>query len=202
MTDIEWKSPLKVHDSGEPYREYRDDFLLPLGLERHEGALRSFWPRNGPQWDGLGVARSDDIDGYVLVEAKAYPEEAETRSTGKAEASVDQIRAAFKATQDFMGVPRQDWSEGYYQLANRLAFLYFLNEQVGVSTWLVLVNFLDDRTHRPTDLSSWLAAYQANATPLRNRTRFAPAHTGDDGVHAVIRNVTYWKSDVGDLGKG
>ena len=58
-SNIDWKSPLEKCSKGEFY-EYRDDFLEVLNLEdeRYKKAkenLREFWPKNGPQWDGLAV---------------------------------------------------------------------------------------------------------------------------------------------------
>jgi hypothetical protein len=39
--------------------------------------------------------------------------------------------------------PRAPWSGTFYQLANRLAHLYFLRKH-GFKAWLVLVNFVGD----------------------------------------------------------
>ena len=57
---IDWKSPLKA----DSYAEYRDDdFLRVLVLNKIIYPLREFWPKNGPQWDALGI-NGDEI---VLV---------------------------------------------------------------------------------------------------------------------------------------
>ena len=47
------------------------------------------------------------------------------------------------------------WTHGYYQVANRIAALYFLNEVVGLEAWLVLVNFVNDTSHKPTKIQQW-----------------------------------------------
>ena len=151
---ISWKSPLK--DEG--YYEYRDDFLGPLGLEEHENALREFWPSQGPQWDGLGVVASGESRGYLLVEAKAHPEETHSASGATAPASVAKIKGVFDTVQAHMGIAGTDWIKGHYQLANRIAFLYWLNVVINVPSWLVLLNFVNDTTYKPTDLSTWIEA--------------------------------------------
>ena len=72
---IDWKSPLKA----DSYAEYRDDdFLRVLVLNKIIYPLREFWPKNGPQWDALGI-NGDEI---VLVEAKANIPEMVSPGTG------------------------------------------------------------------------------------------------------------------------
>jgi hypothetical protein len=155
-TAVKWVSPLKADD----YLEYRDDFLDALGLFQHGVALRDFWPSGGPQWDGLATVENARREmGVLLLEAKAHIEEMASDCGAKAPESVAKIDKALAATQRHLGISGRDWKRGYYQLANRLAFLYFLNVVVRVPTWLVLVNFVDDMTHRPTSLAEWQAHY-------------------------------------------
>ncbi|MDP6107099.1 MAG: hypothetical protein QGI33_01540, partial [Candidatus Brocadiia bacterium] len=57
---VEWKSPLRSN----AWAEYRDAASLHvLGSTEHVPELAGFWPKGGPQWDGLGVAS----DGTVLL---------------------------------------------------------------------------------------------------------------------------------------
>ena len=58
-----------------------------------------------------------------------------------------------------MHVSDKDWTTKHYQLANRLAHLYFLSHIVHVPAWLVLINFTDVQTHKPTDTVTWFTAY-------------------------------------------
>lgn len=154
--EIAWKSPL----AAENHLEYQDDFLDVLGLSQHQPKLQEFWPAYGPVWDGLAVVRGADAQsGVLLLEAKGYPEEALSTCGAKAVTSLSKIRQAIARTQAYMGVEPRDWLTPYYQLANRLAYLYFFNEVLRVPTWLVLANFVNDRTHKPTSLSTW-RAYQ------------------------------------------
>jgi hypothetical protein len=67
------------------------------------------------------------------------------------------IQQAFARTQAFMGIGPRDWTKPYYQLANRLAFLYLFNVVLEVPTWLILGNFVNDQSYKPTPLSAWRA---------------------------------------------
>ncbi|HYF91526.1 MAG TPA: hypothetical protein VD969_04690 [Symbiobacteriaceae bacterium] len=155
---VEWLSPLAALD----YREHRDDFLDVLGLKQSEHIVRDFWPEQGPQWDGLARLRdSAGESAVILVEAKAHPAETESSLMATAPDSIAMIGRAFARTQGYMGVTKGNWTDGAYQLANRLAFLYCMNELVGVPTYLVLVNFVGDKTYRPTSLSEWQAHYRS-----------------------------------------
>lgn len=164
---ITWLSPRKEDD----YAEYRDDaFLKLLGLERLTGALREFWPRQGPQWDALGMTSQ----GPVLVEAKAHLREFFTPATQAGPQSLDRINAAFHAVQADLGIQSATpWTKVYFQYANRLAFLWWLRQQ-GVDAKLVFVSFLnDDDIGGPTSAETWHAAFAgadyALGLPSRNR---------------------------------
>lgn len=153
--DFEWISPL----SSQNYQEYRDDFLDALGLGQFNAARAQFWPNGGPQWDGLAKVKNQHETGYVLVEAKAHP--GETHSTTQAsKESLKKINGSLKVTQMHLQIPRKDWTKNYYQTANRLAFLYFMNVQLDLPTWLVFINFTDDQSHIPTDLQTFVTHYQ------------------------------------------
>jgi hypothetical protein len=71
------------------------------------------------------------------------------------------IKAALEETARFLGAePRAPWSKVFYQLANRIAHLYFLRK-FGVKAWLVLINFTGDREMAgPSTEAEWRAAYQ------------------------------------------
>jgi hypothetical protein len=152
----QWKSPLR----SEEYYEYRDDFLEPLGLAHYQAELRRFWPKNGPQWDALALLSGKTGPGVLLVEAKAHPRELSTPCDASP-ASRERIQAAMETVRVYMNGESSDWLGWSYQLANRIAFLYFLNEVVGVPTWLALINFVNDRSHRPTNLPEWRLHHQS-----------------------------------------
>ena len=148
---IYWLSPLASAN----YLEYRDDFLAPLGLQVYEPQLRSFWPANGPQWDGLATVDLTAGRAVLLVEAKAHPAEVRSACAATDPKSVAAIRCALEEVRMYMGAEDCDWTRGAYQLANRLAYLYFLQVKCQVTTFLILLNFVDDLSHKPTSREQW-----------------------------------------------
>lgn len=55
---------------------------------------------------------------------------------------------SFNETKHFLQAePGCDWTERFYQYANRLAFLYFLREVNGIEAYLVFLYFLNDPHH-------------------------------------------------------
>jgi hypothetical protein len=151
---IQWLSPL----AEDGYAEYRDaSFLRRLDLSLGARDLADFWPKRGPQWDALGRAAGGQI---VLVEAKSHVRELITPKTGAAGASLAQIEAALAETAAAFGVPATyDWTQTFYQYANRLAHLYFLRRVNGLPAWLVCVYFVGDREMGgPASTEEWRAA--------------------------------------------
>ncbi|MBF0634186.1 MAG: hypothetical protein HQK85_06000 [Nitrospinae bacterium] len=151
---ISWVSPLK----NALYEEYKDeDFLRSVGMSRLAPLLvGDFWPKGGPRWDALARVKINGKEGVILVEAKNYPGEIEGNGCGASPYSRSIIEKALQKTKKWLGVaPETDWMGKWYQSANRLAHLYFLNEVVGVPAWLVNVHILDDPMHNPTSRNVW-----------------------------------------------
>lgn len=151
---IEWCSPLR----NDQYAEYYDkEFLECLGVSDLQVPLSDFWPRSGPRWDGL--ARTDGGK-LILVEAKAYPEEAVDGTTDAGLASLRRIEAAIAEAKKAYGVPENaDWMTPFYQYANRLAHLHFLAGRNGLDAYLVFLNFAGapDVPH-PCSAAQWEGA--------------------------------------------
>ena len=126
------------------YAEYRDQaFLNLLDIRLPTRPLAFFWPRGGPQWDGLGRAASGEV---ILVEAKAHLNELYSPATGASpESSLAQIQAALAETAQGLGVLEgYDWSKQFYQYANRLAHGYLLDRLNGIPTRLVFLYLIGD----------------------------------------------------------
>ena len=152
---ITWLSPL----ASDEYAEYSDSAFLELvGAEQLAPQLAGFWPARGPQWDALAKFADDTI---LLVEAKSHIGELCTSPAGAAEPSLGKIKAALKETADSIGAkPRAEWTRVFYQLANRMAHLYFLRKH-GRKARLVLINFIGDAgVHGPSSEAEWRAAYR------------------------------------------
>ena len=138
------------------------DFLGPFHPLRT--AYESFWPKSGtpPNWDAVGEATFDAQREWLLVEAKAHTGEISKTGTGATkQSSIAMIRRAFESTRTALNAAAtvDDWLNGYYQYANRLATLYYLNHG-GVPARLFFVYFCGDtyRNHDcPADESGWRA---------------------------------------------
>ena len=154
--DIEWRSPLEC----DGFAEYRDgQFLDRLGVSLACRPLKDFWPKMGPQWDGLARTSNGRL---LLVEAKANIPEFDSSPTGATGDSLKKIKAALAEIKEFLGVKsKTDWSRCFYQYANRLAHLYLLRELNCLDAYLVFVYFVDDRTRPdecPVSRKEWEAA--------------------------------------------
>ncbi|WP_353625503.1 hypothetical protein [Robertmurraya yapensis (ex Hitch et al 2024)] len=157
---IEWKSPLKR--SG--YREYRNEFLDLEDQWKGKGIqLEKYWPKIGPQWDGIAVVKGKNGNfGLLLVEAKAHLKELRSKIQAKDVDSIVLIENTISEVKTSVesNAPIEVWLEQYYQLSNRLTYLYLMNNKMGIPTWLLLVNFVDDVAYIPTTTSEWILHYQ------------------------------------------
>lgn len=146
------------------------DFLAEGGepAGRSASALadwrRRFWPqgRGIHNWDAVGKLWLSDVEfDWLLVEAKANVEELGTDCRAEKDgAGWKKIVHALDETKQHLSIPaRSDWMNGYYQYANRLAALYFLQVLHRVPTRLLLVYVTGDRSGAgrtcPQDESGW-----------------------------------------------
>ncbi|MGM9740793.1 MAG: hypothetical protein ACI3ZP_09345 [Candidatus Cryptobacteroides sp.] len=113
------------------------------GLEKYaeiKKEWKGFWPQRGTamNWDGVFTIG----DTWFFVEAKAHKDESYQKCDAS-EASKGKINQAFAKTKDWLDVkPETNWVESNcYQLANRLAFLYFCH-QCQIEAKLVYIGFV------------------------------------------------------------
>lgn len=161
--DIKWLSPLKNDNYGELKTKQ-----IP-GLEK---ADFSFWPDNGPWWDGAGI---DDKGCILLVEAKGHVAETKTKCSATSEISREKICKSMQEAHDALTASlhiydENVWSDKYYQLGNRLTFLVKLREQ-GYNVKLLLLNIVDDPTHIATSLDAWKRHYDDVFQIMLGRTK-------------------------------
>jgi hypothetical protein len=98
----------------------------------------------------------------ILVEAKAYIEEAvdyctkaSPESRKRIESSIEQAKNAFSAN------PDASWNNPFYQYANRLAHLYFLTDLNELDAYLLFVAFADaPDVPAPCTVEQWQGAYR------------------------------------------
>ena len=160
--DITWFSPIKSDD----YAEYRDDdFLKRLNIILPNRSLYSFWPRRGPQWDGLGKTSNGTV---FLIEAKAHISEMQSPASHASAKSLNHIQESLREVKSVLGIQSEtDWSGTYYQYTNRLAHLYLLSELNKIPAYLVFVNFINDKEmNGPTHETQWHRAIHELETHL------------------------------------
>ena len=152
--NITWKSPIKE----DQYAEYRDeDFLRILDIEsKINFPLEKFWPKRGPQWDALGI----DDEKIFLVEAKANLSEVVSPPTVAEKESKSKILDSFSELKEYLNINNTiDWSETFYQYANRIAHLYFLRVLNGINAYLVNIYFINDNSVTgPKSIDEWRGA--------------------------------------------
>ena len=186
LPSIEWLSPLQSDD----YAEYRDrEFLNRLSLDLKHYPLEQFWPKNGPQWDGLAKTNNDQL---LLIEAKAHIEEMRSSGSGASDPiSRKKIAHSLQETQRFLDIRRSvDWAiSPYYQYANRLAHLYLLAELNGFDAYLVMLYCLNDvDMNGPQEIREWEAAIQGQDAAL-----------GLPRVHQLSRRVIHVWLDIRNI---
>lgn len=121
--------------------------FLPEGHET-KTAWRQVWPvtrgklGRGPCWDA--VAKLQD-GSWLLVEAKAHLGELKSPGSQAIPKSLEKITALMNAAKKSYGVePNISWTDKYYQQANRMAVLWFLNEKYKENAYLLNVCFTGD----------------------------------------------------------
>ena len=142
-----------------------------------------YWPQRGnvQNWDAVASLQYPDHREWLLVEAKANVEELRSAAGAKHLGSVRKIKQALDETKRAMGVDAAcDWTQPYYQYANRLAFLHFLVTQ-GVEARLCFVYFTGDEVSGRT--------CPKNGTDWRRATDAMKTHLGLTGRSELERRV-------------
>ncbi|MFH1051420.1 MAG: hypothetical protein V1779_10895 [bacterium] len=155
-TVIKWVSPIECDD----FAEYRDDdFLKVLGIKKRiTKPLKEFWPKKGPQWDALGIAN----DAVIIVEAKAnIPEFVTPACSAESQKSIKLINKSIDKVKNYLNVRKEvNWTGKFYQYANRIAHLYYLQVLNDIPTYLVNIYFYNDDTieYSPKSKEEWETA--------------------------------------------
>lgn len=152
---------------------------------------REFWPQGAGihNWDAVGWCSTASGRDLLLVEAKANVEEILSSCGAKEFGGLHQIREALDKTKRAIGSPEScNWLEGYYQLANRLAVIYFLGS-LGIRVHLLLIYFVGDAVPGrtcPRSRAEWQPALDAQDRHLG----IAGPHAISDRVHKVFLPVS------------
>jgi len=179
-TSVTWRSPLEM----DSFHEYRDgEALRRAGISDLGVPLSSFWPRRGPVWDAIGIT----TEGVPLfIEAKAHIPEAASPASKASPASLDLInRSLAKARRFYAPKATADWSNLFYQYANRLAHQYFLRELNGIPSFLIFLYFLnDDERDGPKHEAEW-----QGASRLIHAVLGVPADLTSHGVFDAVLDI-------------
>ena len=140
---VRWLSPLQ----NEHYHEYSDSLPKELGVDKE--ALSGFWPKGGPHWDGIAIDETNNS--VLMIEAKAHITEMfNTNIQAKAASRQDILYRLEDLSKRLRArcFIKEYWQGSLYQMANRLAYLEFLNGNVA-KKWrnrirLVYLVFLND----------------------------------------------------------
>lgn len=174
---IEWLYPGAMQ--GEP----KDFTFIPFTPHQAEDWY-GFWPRRGNRsWDGVARCGGE----WLLFEAKANGGELCSPGTAATEKSLAQILAAFRRTKKYLGVPEQvDWHRRYYQYANRLAALYFLNVAARIPSRLFFLYFTGDcfPDGRPCPASE--TEWRPLIKECHRQLSLAEQHALSDRVHELF----------------
>lgn len=132
-----------------------------------------FWPKRGQSWDGIFLQ-----DGVVyVVEAKAHTKEMEQKSSATSEESIKKIKRAFKDVNDDQSKVDLWYNSKHYQLANRIAFVHFLEKKCGIKAKICYLFFLNgyliDGNKNVTDEIVFKQAFEdeCNALQLTNKEK-------------------------------
>lgn len=98
-----------------------------------------FWPKRGQSWDGIFLQ-----DGVVyVVEAKAHTKEMEQKCSATSDESIGKIKGAFLDVTGDQSKVNNWYNSKHYQLANRIAFVHFLNKKCGIKAKICYLFFLN-----------------------------------------------------------
>ena len=129
---------------------------------------KKFWPQRGTamNWDGVFTIN----DTWYFVEAKAHEEESYQKCSASSEASKAIINESFRKTIDWLhATPQTKWIDSNcYQLANRLAFLYFCH-LCGIKARLIYIGFVKGFRRKKDEMQTaddWMNVWKEELATL------------------------------------
>ena len=187
--DFKFALNLEWPEKGWPDAELKGlEFLYDRGELRAK--CESFWPTGGGihNWDSVGWIGAGSDQELLLVEAKSHTAEMKS-NCGAGTESTQMIRRAFESVKQVLGAdPDADWTRVYYQAANRIATLSFL-EQEGIRTRLLFVYFCGDRfpgKECPASEQGWKRAIEVQRRHLGLESK----HQLSDRIHELLLPVS------------
>jgi hypothetical protein len=191
---LQWLHPDQSGNRGKEFTGLsflKTDSWAP-GTQKALDAWASFWPTSGtlPSWDGVAILHENDQQSrWLLLEAKANHPEFTGAPSRALPPSLKKIKVALETAKRHFAVHRDfDWTGSYYQFANRLTLVRFLNLH-GVPATLIEVLFtgdrFPDRRPCPETEAAWQPLLEARRLTLGLRTL-----TPDDHVVDIFLNAS------------
>lgn len=158
-------------------------------------AWRCEWPstkkklRRGPCWDG--VAKLQD-GGWLLVEAKSHLKELKSPKSQASPESLKKITKLMDQAKTNFKVPSTvSWVDKYYQQANRMAVLWFLNEKHKEKASLLNICFTGDRFSKgssrcPKNEAEWAKGI----SKMKNALGLSGSSDLEKNIHYLYLPVT------------
>jgi len=143
FTTVDW---MDFNQSGKTDKEHKAiDFLVQSDMIKATGAWKLFWPRTGnpPNWDAIGRISGNERQEYLLVEAKAHLGETVANCSADDKSRIMIKKALADVQKSLRITPNGSWESRYYQMANRIAILWFL-DSCGIAARLVTIYFYGD----------------------------------------------------------
>jgi len=121
------------------------DIFSQSDIKKLISGWKKYWSVKGtqPNWDGVILHKNENQVELVIVEAKARLGEIESVTNS---ASNEKIQKAFIETKQNLNISNSNWFGRYYQLANRLALVNYLqnsNEVGKINASLLYIYFLN-----------------------------------------------------------
>jgi len=100
-----------------------------------------------------------------------------------------EIRQAFEIVKKDLRVSEEkNWMRGYYQLANRIAVLYFLTKH-DVPAYLLLIYFIGDRSSRMRKCPQSKEEWEEILTAQEEHVGITKGHILEDRIHKLFLTV-------------
>ena len=150
-----------------------------------------FWPtgRGIHNWDAVGWIGAEPEQELLLLEAKAHVAEMKSDCGAKSSGGLPKIQRSFEEVKTCLVTnPDADWMRGYYQAANRITTLYFVQRE-HIPARLLFVYFLGDRVpgkECPRAEEEWKPAITAQWAHLG----LATDHCLADRVHGIFLPIS------------
>lgn len=187
-----------MYPSGVPIRDAEWERLAFIPDESVQKRFDEFWPKTGSSqnWDAIGRATISGESTWILVEAKAHlGEVSHSGTTAKESGGRPMIRRAFRET--LMGLGHAEgeadhlsevWLQGFYQHANRLATLHFLQRE-RIPARLVYVYFYGDRHPSPKKCPASPEIWMPLLDEIHKELGLTEQSTLEKRVHEIFINV-------------